>query len=612
MPASYIVELGLAENADACRGRAFEHEGQTLVTRQKENFTHNGILLWDMDSTRWQIEQAKACLRAAFGDISMIIVASSKRRLGAQSENYHIFTYTAEVLPYKQRWLTWCQQNDYAYNNGRAVCTIFDMSVMDQSCRLSYDGAPVDALHDAEIEVVRGVNTDLNKLPAFDVGLLKTALPAGATVAANGSITDTGVLTLDTEFETKKGVMTMQHFVESGVEKLCCQVPGHIRESNSWNGILRNTDGGAFMYDNGSKITYRLPPDAETMFGDVAGADVSVPVPTKRKFKSKLFNPNNPLGWRQTFTMSKEAMDKIADPVWAYEDLIICGHLIIIPAPPNGGKTTIMMHLAGGLVADGYTVTYVNADISGTDAKPAHAQAGACGFMLLLPDFAMTDDGGLSMADVVDLLDDMSNAEVNLEKEVFIFDTLKKMVDVIQKNAAKGLYKTLRKLTARGATIICLSHTNKYNADNGELVFEGTGDLRSDCDEMIFLYPKKNADGSMTVSTKPDKVRGTFKPITFNISADREVTRSDDFVDVKSQVAMEKQREKDIVEINAIHALLNDGQRHTQGSILEAIKRKDGCRGRDTVCRVLTRYDGREWVSHRGATNSICYSLMFA
>ena len=46
--------------------------------------------------------------------------------------------------------------------------------------------------------------------------------------------------------------------------------------------------------------------------------------------------------------------------------------------------------------------------------------------------------------------------------QVFIFDTLKKMTDVINKRAAKDLLATLRGLSTKGMTIILLAHTNKY------------------------------------------------------------------------------------------------------------------------------------------------------
>ena len=45
---------------------------------------------------------------------------------------------------------------------------------------------------------------------------------------------------------------------------------------------------------------------------------------------------------------------------------------------------------------------------------------------------------------------------------------------------------------------------------NGKPIYEGTGDLRSDVDELIYFIPEKHEDGSMTVSTDPDKTRGKF------------------------------------------------------------------------------------------------------
>ena len=81
------------------------------------------------------------------------------------------------------------------------------------------------------------------------------------------------------------------------------------------------------------------------------------------------------LDWTQEFELSKEEADAIADPEWIIPNLIISGHIVLIPAEPNGGKTTIMFHLAGQMVSEGYNVFYVNSDISGGDAKPLVALA---------------------------------------------------------------------------------------------------------------------------------------------------------------------------------------------------------------------------------------------
>ena len=80
-----------------------------------------------------------------------------------------------------------------------------------------------------------------------------------------------------------------------------------------------------------------------------------------------------------------------------------------------------------------------------------------------------------------------------------------------------------------GATIILLGHANKYRDANGNLIFEGTNDMRSDSDDLIFFSHEKTFDGGIDVTTMIDttigaKVRGLFKPFSFNIDQDRRVT----------------------------------------------------------------------------------------
>jgi hypothetical protein len=137
-------------------------------------------------------------------------------------------------------------------------------------------------------------------------------------------------------------------------------------------------------------------------------------------------------------------------------------------------------------------------------------------------------------------------------------------------------------------TIILLSHTNKYDDEEGNPVFEGTGDLRADVDELIYLVPMKNPDGSLTVSTKPDKVRGDFKPITFDISKDREVTQRNQFVDTHSSQKLSGKIEKDQEVIDLVNKAIEDGYT-TQKSIVDLVK-NDSSYGVRVIRRVLSDY----------------------
>jgi len=292
--------------------------------------------------------------------------------------------------------------------------------------------------------------------------------------------------------------------------------------------------------------------------------------------------------WFCDFELTKEEADMIAEPEFIYDDLIIQGHLIIIPAAPGAGKTTIALWVAEQLAPD-FRVVYVNADTSGGDAKELVTRAEEAGYTMMLPDMK----AGLSMNDIVTRLEQWNECDCDYSRYVLFLDTYKKVTDVIIKSRAKETLKMLRGLSAKGMTIILLAHTNKYTDADGMPIYEGTGDTRSDVDEMIYLIPKKNADGSMTVSTLPDKVRGSFEPITFHISADRQVTQEANFVDVISANQTEKQQEKDETVIEAITEAIN-GEHSKQIEITQYCKDQYEI-GWRSVKNVLTRYSGKLW-----------------
>ena len=96
-----------------------------------------------------------------------------------------------------------------------------------------------------------------------------------------------------------------------------------------------------------------------------------------------------------------------------------------------------------------------------------------------------------------------------LDDAVFILDTLKKFIDMLDKKSVKPFFCLLRQLTALGATIILLGHANKHRDNNGNLVFEGVGDVLSDTDAMLIFERMKSAeDGGIDITTVCDPDRG--------------------------------------------------------------------------------------------------------
>ena len=236
---------------------------------------------------------------------------------------------------------------------------------------------------------------------------------------------------------------------------------------------------------------------------------------------------NDPFKGLLTMEVTEEIVEKIADAKFAWRELIPQGHMFVLCAKANGGKTTFMVHVSAELAQNGYRVMYINADASASDIKHYQHHAKDHGYSLINPDLT---NG--SAERVIEELRNLAQSNVDFSKDVIVLDTLKKFTDMMNKTRAKEFYSLVRTLTAKGMTVICLAHTNKYDDADGKPMFEGTGDTRNDCDELIYLIPVKNPDGTITVSTLADKTRAPIKDISFRISVDREVQILDEHIDL--------------------------------------------------------------------------------
>jgi len=294
------------------------------------------------------------------------------------------------------------------------------------------------------------------------------------------------------------------------------------------------------------------------------------------------FSDADPLDWAEEFTVTATEVAEYGDPEWIRRNLIIAGHLVVLAADPGAGKTTICTHLANNLARQ-YRVMYVLADIGQTDVKHYHDMAEQYGWTLLLPDLKV----GLSMADVVKRLEEMNTLGGDFSDVVLFCDTLKKMADVINKRSIKELLILLRSLTAKGMTIVLLAHTNKYKDADGDPIFEGTHDIKTDCDDLIYLIPYENEDKSLTTSTKPsNKVRGTFEPVSFTIK-DRLVEELDEHIDTQAISDARAQFANDADDIDKIIEAIRRGK-HKQTEILATVKEQQ--LSKNKALRILRSY----------------------
>ena len=296
------------------------------------------------------------------------------------------------------------------------------------------------------------------------------------------------------------------------------------------------------------------------------------------------------------FEVSLSEAEVFSDPHWVYENLIIDGHITVIVAEPNGGKTALMWHLSPLIRQKGYQVFYINSDIGASDARSMIPEAQAGGFRLLLPDIK-----GDGMPDVIDRLIKLAKSGQTLSRTLIIIDTLKKASSPNQKEQMRNFMKLCRKLTGQGATLVLLGHTNKYYNDDGLPQYEGVGDIRSDTDELIYLLPRKNPDGTRTISTIPDKIRGQFTPISFKINEDRTVTQLDRYIDLQASKVAELQYLKDREEIEEIHEVLDNGPQNQSAIVMETHMNQRH------ATKLLRRYKNKQWTMKRGDKNSKVY-----
>lgn len=226
----------------------------------------------------------------------------------------------------------------------------------------------------------------------------------------------------------------------------------------------------------------------------------------------------------QSLTLNKEDVSTMAEAEFLIPNMIVRGHLLSYMSPGNGGKTTIFVYLCEKLAEQGLNVLYINVDGSPADLKRHYEHASVHGYKVIAPD-AKT---GKSTEDVLAIFEAIAMGEARCDDVVIVIDTLKKFLDVINKQHSKKFYKMLRAITVKGATICLLGHTNKYAGEDGKIIYEGTGDTRNDVDELIYLDSCPNTyKNTLEVTTRPDKVRAEFHPRSFIIQLpDRQVTES--------------------------------------------------------------------------------------
>ncbi|MDG1708290.1 MAG: hypothetical protein P8H03_05975, partial [Emcibacteraceae bacterium] len=214
--------------------------------------------------------------------------------------------------------------------------------------------------------------------------------------------------------------------------------------------------------------------------------------------------------------------------------------------------------------------------------------------------------------------------EGGLQDVVIVMDTLKKFADMMNKGAQSKLFEGLRKLNIGGATIIIAGHTNKHKDDNGDLVYEGTGDTVNDID-CAYSMNKMSPDNAelQVIEFRNVKSRGSnIEKVSYQYTK----TSNTEYVDLMNSVTclsatqitqvaaqlnnsdmIEKYREEiDFIEPLILFKDLNQSQ------ILDELKNVTTPEkpSRRKITSALTDLVGIKWEATAGSNNQTIYSLL--
>jgi hypothetical protein len=319
-----------------------------------------------------------------------------------------------------------------------------------------------------------------------------------------------------------------------------------------------------------------------------------------------------------------EMNKKRVESVEVIEGMALMGEATVFYMQANGGKTLITFSalidsIRKGRI-DGSKVYYILADDTFNGSIEKGQLAKEEGFNLVVPD---SNEGALEINDISPLMEELARSG-QASGIVFIVDTLKKIVSMMQKAAAADFGKVCRSFVQSGGTFIALGHVNKHRGDDGKAVHEGTGDIVNDFDcAFVGTIDTAKDDPNRQVTFENTKLRGPVQnKVSLSYNADAKTPWMEKLKSVSFKSPEEAAKVK---KLNEYYAQLNKDLEivcwiydflANRRELTTAIK-QGGCphAGQKKVDSILKRYgnmhpapDFRFWTLSVGDNNAKIYS----
>jgi energy-coupling factor transporter ATP-binding protein EcfA2 len=304
------------------------------------------------------------------------------------------------------------------------------------------------------------------------------------------------------------------------------------------------------------------------------------------------------------WTLTKEDVADIEDSVMIYPNTIAKSKHTIVVADTGAGKTTIFLMIAAYLQKQGFEVSYFDYDSPQDDMKQYALYAEENSFQYITENKTNVE-GHLLIPKLLEMVKKVSPE--NASNKVFIFDTMRTFTNDIEPKFTTNFLLGVRKLTQFGVTSISLHHNNKRPELDGSGMFAGLNNVKTNCDNLIYLTAEFHDNGSITVSSETNPPKAKRRSNTKNMSwqiKDRVAVALEEFVPILTIHESDKLAISKIKETLLKHGELNESR------IQELIKEEKIVSRRD-VKRILMTYRGKEFQYRVGDKNANLYSIKF-
>jgi primase-like protein/bifunctional DNA primase/polymerase-like protein/AAA domain-containing protein len=303
--------------------------------------------------------------------------------------------------------------------------------------------------------------------------------------------------------------------------------------------------------------------------------------------------------------MSLELEAEMLAHVFVLGMLAILGQWTVIYAPPNTGKTLIVLWLLIDAIKKGNikpkTLFYINADDTHAGLAAKLKLAEKHGFEMLAPGYR-----DFRAEELLKLLRRLCT-NGRARGTIVILDTLKKFTDLMDKRTASDFGSAIREFIAKGGTVIALAHVNKKRDSQGKPIYAGTSDIVDDADCAYTVDTLSEEKDTRTVQFENIKNRGRVaKRAAYQYST----AKDDGYIDIlesvipvddaKAVALRDAAARLDDIDTPVIEAIADYIKRGVigKGNIAQKVVTKTGCSGRRAQ-QVLDKYTGTNPEEHK-------------